>query len=139
MKHHSISAWAGPGVAALAVALAFTQSLPPIHAEEPPTTALEHANSLSRAFRHAAEKATPSVVVVRSESKPRDGGRAEGGNRGGRRGRASGARSAHRSTVKVASAAAGGKLPSAASTPRSSSRKASTASLVTAWATAGSR
>ena len=88
MKHHSISAWARPGVAALAVALAFTQAMPPIHAEEPPTTALEHANSLSRAFRHAAEKATPSVVVVRSESKPRDGARAEGGNRGGRRGRA---------------------------------------------------
>ena len=31
--------------------------------------ALMHANSLSRAFRHAAEQAIPSVVVVRSETK----------------------------------------------------------------------
>jgi serine protease Do len=31
--------------------------------------ALVHANALSRAFRHAAEHATPSVVVVRSETK----------------------------------------------------------------------
>ena len=36
-------------------------------AEEPPAAALEHAGALSRAFRYAAEKATPSVVVVRSE------------------------------------------------------------------------
>jgi serine protease Do len=33
--------------------------------------ALVHANALSTAFRHAAELATPSVVVVRSEVKPR--------------------------------------------------------------------
>ncbi|RLT12378.1 MAG: hypothetical protein DWI25_09500, partial [Planctomycetota bacterium] len=32
--------------------------------------AMVHATSLSKAFRHAAQKATPSVVVVRSESKP---------------------------------------------------------------------
>ena len=31
--------------------------------------ALMHANSLSKAFRHAAEQAIPSVVVVRSETK----------------------------------------------------------------------
>ena len=31
--------------------------------------AMMHANSLSKAFRHAAENATPSVVVVRSETK----------------------------------------------------------------------
>jgi hypothetical protein len=52
-------------------------------AEEPPAAALEHAGALSKAFRYAAEKATPSVVVVRSESKPKDGPRNE---RGGRRG-----------------------------------------------------
>jgi len=41
-------------------------------AEESAATAeaMMHATSLSKAFRHAAEHATPSVVVVRSESKP---------------------------------------------------------------------
>ena len=45
--------------------------------EQPPAVdpataeSLEHATSLSRAFRHAAEVATPSVVVVRSEAKAR--------------------------------------------------------------------
>jgi hypothetical protein len=41
----------------------------PAAAEEPAAVAeaLTHATALSRAFRHAAEKATPSVVVVRSE------------------------------------------------------------------------
>lgn len=45
--------------------------------EQPPVTdpvtaeSLEHATSLSRAFRHAAGMATPSVVVVRSETKAR--------------------------------------------------------------------
>jgi serine protease Do len=51
--------------------------------------ALTHATALSRAFRHAAEVATPSVVVVRSETKarqvnvergPRGRGRQEQGN-----------------------------------------------------------
>ncbi|MFM9197297.1 MAG: hypothetical protein ACKOWG_16480, partial [Planctomycetia bacterium] len=39
--------------------------------EETAATAedLMHANSLSKAFRHAAEHAIPSVVVVRSETK----------------------------------------------------------------------
>jgi serine protease Do len=32
---------------------------------------MAHANALSRAFRYAAERATPSVVVVRSEMQPR--------------------------------------------------------------------
>ncbi len=54
-------------------------------AEEPPAAALEHANALSRAFRFAAEKATPSVVVVRSESKPKAAERGERGNREKRR------------------------------------------------------
>ena len=45
--------------------------------EQPPVTdpataeSLEHATSLSRAFRHAAGMATPSVVVVRSETRAR--------------------------------------------------------------------
>jgi serine protease Do len=57
-------------------------------AEQPPVAdaatadALEHASSLSRAFRHAAEIATPSVVVVRSEMKARRVG-VERGPRGG--------------------------------------------------------
>ena len=42
-------------------------------AEESPATvdSIAAATSLSKAFRHAAERATPSVVVVRSEAKPR--------------------------------------------------------------------
>ena len=41
-------------------------------ASDPETAqALEHATSLSRAFRYAAEVATPSVVVIRSETKAR--------------------------------------------------------------------
>ena len=42
--------------------------------------AMMHANSLSKAFRHAAEHATPSVVVVRSETKARKA--PEGAKRG---------------------------------------------------------
>ncbi len=77
-----------PAIVALAgLALGLPVVAPSIHAtargEEPPTAALEQANALSRAFRYAAEKATPSVVVVRSESKPKEGPRNE---RGGRRG-----------------------------------------------------
>jgi serine protease Do len=44
---------------------------------------LKHATSLSRAFRHAAEVATPSVVVVRSETKARRVGVERGPGRGG--------------------------------------------------------
>ncbi|MFZ4733305.1 MAG: Do family serine endopeptidase [Pirellulales bacterium] len=40
-------------------------------ADEPPAEAMAHANALSRAFRYAAERATPSVVVVRSEMQPK--------------------------------------------------------------------
>jgi serine protease Do len=41
------------------------------HAEESAATAeaMSHATALSKAFRHAAEHATPSVVVVRSEAR----------------------------------------------------------------------
>jgi serine protease Do len=53
-----------------------------VHADEP-ASPLTHANALSRAFRHAAEKATPSVVVVRSEAKPQPQQRARGPQRGG--------------------------------------------------------
>jgi serine protease Do len=42
-----------------------------VRAEESAATAeaMSHATALSKAFRHAAEHATPSVVVVRSEAK----------------------------------------------------------------------
>jgi serine protease Do len=43
----------------------------PTAAEESVAEAIGHATALSKAFRHAAEVATPSVVVVRSETKPR--------------------------------------------------------------------
>ena len=36
-----------------------------------PADAMSHAAALSKAFRTAAERATPSVVVVRSETKAR--------------------------------------------------------------------
>jgi len=66
-----VSLIAGFGLA-LALPLALTGgSIPAARGEETAATAeaLMHANSLSRAFRHAAENATPSVVVVRSETK----------------------------------------------------------------------
>ena len=46
--------------------------------------ALMHANSLSKAFRHAAEHATPSVVVVRSETKAKKQPAGRGQQRRGR-------------------------------------------------------
>lgn len=58
--------WLCPlAVAALAVAVACTPSIG--RAEDP----LAHATALSKAFRDAAEKTTPTVVVVRSEVKPK--------------------------------------------------------------------
>ena len=55
----------------VAVAAALTIMPLSARAEESAATAedLMHANSLSKAFRHAAEHASPSVVVVRSETK----------------------------------------------------------------------
>ena len=49
-----------------------------------PTTAdpVAAANALSQAFRNAAEKATPSVVVVRSETKAQNVTSKGGQNRG---------------------------------------------------------
>jgi serine protease Do len=46
--------------------------------------ALMHANSLSKAFRHAAEQAIPSVVVVRSETKAKKVAAARGQRQGQR-------------------------------------------------------
>ena len=42
-----------------------------VRADENVQTARAHATALSTAFRHAAEVATPSVVLVRSSTKPR--------------------------------------------------------------------
>ncbi|MFM7075888.1 MAG: trypsin-like peptidase domain-containing protein [Planctomycetaceae bacterium] len=62
-----------PQLAAMILALLALAAVPGvIRADEPPREAMEHATALSRAFRYAAEKAMPSVVVVRAESKPRD-------------------------------------------------------------------
>lgn len=72
-----------PFLTAAAIALIAAPMAPGlVHAEEP-ASPLTHANALSRAFRHAAEKATPSVVVVRSESKPQPQQRGRGPQRGG--------------------------------------------------------
>jgi serine protease Do len=57
---------------AVVVAVAATALIAaPAAAEESVAEAIGHATALSKAFRHAAEVATPSVVVVRSETKPR--------------------------------------------------------------------
>ena len=59
-------------VAALAVAASVVALVPSEgRAAEPPTDDISHANALSNAFRRAAGIATPAVVVVRSESKPK--------------------------------------------------------------------
>ena len=67
---------------AVVMMIAATIASSSLQAEEP-VSPLTHANALSRAFRHAAEKATPSVVVVRSEAKPRPEPRGRGPQRGG--------------------------------------------------------
>jgi serine protease Do len=58
---------------ATAAALAAASAWQPAtgRADQPSTDAVAHATALSRAFREAAEAATPSVVVVRSEVKAR--------------------------------------------------------------------
>ena len=62
----------GPWLAAAIVGLGLMIPSAP-RAEETAATAeaLSHATALSKAFRHAAEHAMPSVVVVRSETKAR--------------------------------------------------------------------
>jgi serine protease Do len=65
---------------ALAAAAALVSALPSARADDALATAqaLVHANALSTAFRNAAEIATPSVVVVRSEVKPKQAARGRG-------------------------------------------------------------
>ena len=58
-------------LALVAVGCATLLGALPSRADEPPAEAMAHANALSRAFRYAAERATPSVVVVRSEMQPK--------------------------------------------------------------------
>lgn len=53
-----------------ATALALAAAVSGVRGDDP-QAAVAHANALSAAFRHAAEVATPSVVVVRSQSKPK--------------------------------------------------------------------
>ncbi|MEI6240956.1 MAG: Do family serine endopeptidase [Planctomycetia bacterium] len=70
---------------AFAVVLLATLAATPARADESAATAdaMAHATALSKAFRHAAERATPSVVVVRSEAKAKP---AEGRDRQRQRG-----------------------------------------------------
>jgi serine protease Do len=66
-----LSCWlclATAGVVAAAVACLPSAG----RADQPSTDALAHATALSKAFRDAAEVASPTVVVVRSEVKPRE-------------------------------------------------------------------
>jgi serine protease Do len=76
----------GLAVSAAFAAAALTAVI--ARAEESAATAeaISHATALSKAFRHAAEHATPSVVVVRSETKARKApprGDRRGGGGGG--------------------------------------------------------
>jgi serine protease Do len=71
--------FAALSIAALAAALVGT--FPAAHADET-AEAMTHATALSKAFRHAAEVATPSVVVVRSEAKARPTPKGRGPQRG---------------------------------------------------------
>ena len=43
----------------------------PLRGQAPDAVAMSHAKSLSRAFRYAAEVATPSVVKIKAEHKGR--------------------------------------------------------------------
>jgi len=57
--------------AALAAAAVVAAVVPATARAEQAADDLLHAQALSKAFRRAAEIATPAVVVVRSESKPK--------------------------------------------------------------------
>jgi serine protease Do len=78
-------------VALVAAAIAFTLITAgvlsrPSRAQEPPDSdraAVEQAKSLSRAFRSAAQKVLPTVVKVRTQTKPRPRGPGSGGPFGG--------------------------------------------------------
>ena len=66
-----------PALLVPALLLVFAACGPGARADESAATAeaMAHATALSKAFRHAAEKATPSVVVVRSEAKAKPAAR----------------------------------------------------------------
>jgi len=66
---------------ALVLGGVFLVAGPFVRADEA-TEAMSHATALSKAFRHAAEVATPSVVVVRSEAKPKKTPQGRGPQRG---------------------------------------------------------
>ena len=69
---HRLSGFMVRSTAAVAAAfMAFGGSPAPAAESMATAEAMMHANALSTAFRHAAEIATPSVVVVRSEVKPK--------------------------------------------------------------------
>ncbi|MFM8435699.1 MAG: hypothetical protein ACKOBP_10240, partial [Planctomycetia bacterium] len=78
-----LTAAAFSAVVASAVSALFL--LPPASADETAATAdaMAHATALSKAFRHAAEHATPSVVVVRSEAKAKPAAARDRQRRGG--------------------------------------------------------
>ena len=69
--------------AAAAAAAAIVAAMAPVavRAEPAATDEISHATALSKAFRRAAETATPAVVVVRSTAKPKKA--AARGQRGG--------------------------------------------------------
>ena len=69
--------------AAAVAAAAIVAAMAPVavRAEPAATDEISHATALSKAFRRAAETATPAVVVVRSTAKPKKG--AARGQRGG--------------------------------------------------------
>jgi len=74
-------------VASFTLAMGATLLIPvSAAAEEVVQAARAHATALSTAFRHAAEVATPSVVLVRSTTKPRSQAQRQGQRRGGGRG-----------------------------------------------------
>ena len=81
--HHHIRAFV-PACLIVALTLGTFSSTALLSAEQTSADPVAAANALSQAFRNAAEKATPSVVVVRSETKARNvtsnGGQSRGDN-----------------------------------------------------------
>ena len=67
---------------AAAMLIAASLTCPSVLADDS-VDAVKQANALSNAFRQASEKATPSVVVVRSETKPKPQNRSRNPQRGG--------------------------------------------------------
>ena len=81
--HHHIRVFV-PACLIVALTLGTFSSTALLSAEQTSADPVAAANALSQAFRNAAEKATPSVVVVRSETKARNvtsnGGQSRGDN-----------------------------------------------------------